>query len=130
MLRTCLLLAAMTAALIACSDRTVELEDEGESHRHLAEAYCRDWCTWWYDCEPAFANSPVADCRESCEGSESWDWTDECGGIMWEYLECRQSLTCEEARDDPEVPGADDPCGDDYDELVLGDCWNDPLHGR
>lgn len=127
MVRAWILLAAM-AALAACSNRPVE--DEGENHRHLAEEYCHDWCAFWYDCEPAFANEPVAECRASCEGSQSWDWTDECGDIMWEYLECRASLSCEIARDDPEIPGTDDPCAHYYEELVLRECWDDELHRR
>jgi hypothetical protein len=125
-----LVLVAVTTGLLGCSDRPVEIEEEGESHRHLAEAYCRDWCTFWYDCEPVLANSSVAECRNGCETDEAWDWTDECGDIKWAFRECRLSLSCDEARNDPEIPGADDPCGDYYDELVLRDCWNDRRHGR
>lgn len=125
-----LILRVATAALlvVGCSERRVE--EERESHRHLAAKYCEDWCTFWTACEPTLADWPVSDCRESCEGDEAWDWTDECGDIMWEYLDCRASLTCEVARNDPEILGTDDPCEHYYQDLVIKDCWNDRRHGR
>lgn len=128
MVRALILRVATAALLVGCSERRVE--EERESHRHLAAEYCKDWCTFWTACEPTLADWPVSDCRESCEGDEAWDWTDECGDIMWEYLDCRASLTCEDARNDPEIPGTDDPCGHYYEDLVVKDCWNDRRHGR
>jgi hypothetical protein len=124
MLRLLALLLAL--ALAACSDR--ELDEDPPSHRHLAAQWCEDWCTFWTACEPAASDWPVADCRESCEGDEWWDWTDECGEIKWDYHECAVSLTCEEALDDPEIPGTDSPCQPHLDDLVIQRCTYDRPH--
>jgi hypothetical protein len=121
-----LLAAAM--ALPGCSDRPVA--EERESHRHLAQEWCADWCPFWYACEPAYADQPVSECQASCEGDEWWDWTDECGDIRWEVHECWGSLTCEEALNDPDIPGTDDPCQPYLDELVIKECTYDRPHGE
>jgi hypothetical protein len=113
---------AVAGVLGGCSARVVEDEEEDRSHRHLAAEYCEQWCTFWYGCEPVFEGRPVSVCQESCESDEAWDWTDECGDLKWEFLECRLSLECEEARDDPEVPGTDDPCQPHVDELLIAGC--------
>ena len=118
----------LALALAACSAR--DIEEEPPSRRHLAAAWCEDWCTFWYACEPFFHEHglPVSDCQESCEDDEAWDWTDECGDIKAEYRDCMDSLTCEEARDDPDVPGVDNPCQPHLDELVLERCTYDRPH--
>lgn len=117
----------VTGVLGGCSDRTVE--EPRQSHRHLAAEYCEDWCTFWYACEPVFEGRPVSECQESCEGDESWDWTDECGDLKWGFRQCRLSLECEEARDDPEIPGSDDPCQPWWDEIWIQECTYDRPHG-
>lgn len=122
------LLAVMLAlALVACSDR--EIEEEPRSRRHLAAQWCEDWCTFWHACEPILHDVPVSQCQERCEGDEAWDWTDHCGDLHWEALECLASLTCEEALDDPEIEGADNPCQPHYDELSVQRCTYDRPHG-
>jgi hypothetical protein len=118
MLRARPLLLALVLA--ACSDRAIE--EERPSRRHLAAQWCEDWCTFWYACEPILHGRPVSECQERCEGDEAWDWTDHCGDLKWEVRECLASVTCEEARDDPEIEGADNPCQPYYDELVIQRC--------
>ena len=110
----------LTLALGGCSAR--DIEEDRPSRRHLAAEWCEDWCTFWYDCEPALEGMPVSGCRERCESDEAWDWTDECGDIIWAYRECKDEQTCEELRDDPEIPGADNPCQSHYDEFMLRGC--------
>ena len=119
----------LALALAACSAR--DIEEEPQSHRHLAAEWCEDWCTFWYDCEPFFDahGLPVSGCQESCEADEWWDWTDECGTMKWELHECLESLTCEEALDDPDIPGTDNPCQPYFDDLVIHRCTYDRPHG-
>lgn len=117
----------LVLALAACSAR--DLEEEPPSHRHLAAEWCEEWCTFWHACEPILHDVPVSDCRESCEGDEWWDWTDECGDMRWDAHECLSALTCEEARDDPEILGTDNPCQPHFDMLVVHRCTYDQPHG-
>ncbi|MCX4241343.1 hypothetical protein [Paraliomyxa miuraensis] len=114
--------------LAACSAR--EVEEEQPSRRHLAAQWCEDWCTFWYDCEPFFEGMSTQGCRERCEADEAWDWTDECGDIIWGYHECVTMQSCEDMRDDPDIPGADNPCQSYYDEFALQGCsYDDPDEG-
>lgn len=126
MLRGLVVLLALVIA--ACSDRGIE--DERPSHRHHAAEWCEDWCTFWYACEPTLRDASVSDCRESCEGDEWWDWTDQCGEMRWEAYDCLASLTCEEALDDPEIEGNDNRCQPHFDELVVHACTYDRPHGN
>ena len=57
MVRALVLRVATAALLVGCSERRVE--EERESHRHLAEEYCKSWCTFWTACEPTLADWPV-----------------------------------------------------------------------
>ena len=86
----------LCSALVACSAR--ELEEEGESRRHLAAQWCEDQCTFLRECEPTRFLTPVTECQQSCESDEAWDWTDECGDIKWAFRECSASASCEEHR--------------------------------
>lgn len=125
MLRPLGLLLAL--ALAACSDR--DIEEERPSRRHLAAEWCEDWCTFWHACEPTLRDVPVSRCQATCEGDEAWDWTDECGDIIADYRECLDSLTCEDARDDPEIEGVDNPCQSHYTEFAARGCTYDQPHG-
>jgi hypothetical protein len=116
----------LALALAACSDR--EIGEERPSRRHLAAEWCEDWCTFWHACEPILHDVPVSDCQERCEGDEAWDWTDACGDIIAEYRDCLDSLSCEEARDDPEIVGVDDPCQPHLDEFLIRRCTYDRAH--
>lgn len=127
MVRSLVLVLAVALVLAGCSDR--EIEEPRESHRHLAEQWCADWCPYWVVCETVLEWS-VDECLASCEGDEWWDWTDECGDIRWEYNECIAAQTCEDARDDPDIPGTDDPCQSYLDELVIKECRYDRPHGE
>lgn len=109
----------LAAAVLGCSAR--EVEEEGESRRHLAAQWCEDWCTFWYDCDPTYEGRPTDECRENCEADDDWDRTDICGDIRWEYRECKASMTCEEhlqAMDAEEVW----PCQPIEGEYLLEDC--------
>ena len=121
------LLTSLLLVVAACSAR--DIEEQGQGRRHLAAQWCEDWCTFWLDCEPALAEWPVDECRASCEGDEAWDWTDHCGDLKWAERECRADASCEELRNDPEIPGGDDPCKEFVDALVIEQCTYDRPHG-
>lgn len=120
-------LALFLLLAAACSAR--EIEEEGQSRRHLAAQWCEDFCTFWYDCEPLFADLPVEDCQASCEDDEAWDWTDHCGDLKWEYRQCKAEASCEELRDDPEIPGADNPCEEHFIAFIAAQCRYDRPRG-
>lgn len=121
------LVVLLALVIAACSDR--DIEGERPSHRDHAAEWCEDWCTFWYACEPTLRDASVSGCQERCESDEAWDWTDECGDIRAEYRECLDSLSCEEARDDPEIEGVDNPCQAHLDELVIRRCTYGLPHG-
>jgi len=120
MLRSLLTALALAAAVLGCSAR--EVEEEGESRRHLAAQWCEDWCEFWYDCEPAYEGRRTDECQESCEADEAWDWTDECGDLRWAYRECKDTKTCEDFLAAADDPMATPPCQEHLTEFVRQGC--------
>ena len=102
-----------------------------ESHRHLAEDYCRERVEYWSRCNGS-GNLWPDDLKQEefdeCVADEAWDWTDECGDIAWELRQCQAEVPCERW---PAVARDEDNSFCQEEELARygGDCLYTEDHG-
>lgn len=115
--RATVLALGLAALAVACTDRKIE-----ENRRHLAAAWCSDWCSFYEACQPSqipFATQE--ECRADCEGDETWDWTDRCGDVHMEYRDCLSGITCEELEANW-TDHENDPCREKANATNLDGC--------
>ena len=112
-------LLGLAGMLGACGP---EVRNPGESHRHLAEEWCRENVDHQEKCKGHdYSEETKAEKRARCEAGPRWDWTDECGDYFWEYSRCVLDTTCEEyARIGG--PREHDPCQVEEEATYSNEC--------